>query len=207
MHAAIPCHPNGSLQRCPTYFNYAQCSRHHCRSLSVQDATQSTRVASKWADITVAMTRFLGYILCRDCCGHYKKEECWSPTLDGQWRCSWCTGEFRGTQRKLATVDWSTLRDGWEFVWRNMLRFRAFLSWRQQVICGPQPCYPIIVNPDCCSNSRYIWHADHAEYIEQLAKIAVRWIGCCLRSTLRKRAALSCSIGSRATRPAKWLRK
>ena len=137
MPAAIPCHPNGSLQRCSTYFNYAKCSRRHCRSLSVQDATQSTRVASKWADITVAMARFYGYILCRDCCGHYKKEECPSPTLDGQWRCSWCTDEFRGTQRKLATVDWSTLRDGWEFVWRGMFRARAFFLRRQQFKSGP----------------------------------------------------------------------
>ena len=79
-------------------------------------------------------------------------------------KCSWCIGEFRGTQRKLATADWSTLRDGWEFVWRNKLRARALFFWRHQVRCGPQPCHPIFVNPDCFNNSRYIWHAVPAEY-------------------------------------------
>ena len=91
---------------------------------------------------------------------------CQSEMRDAEARdgkCSWCIGEFRGRQRKLATVDWWTLRDGWEFVWRNMLRDRAFLFWRRRVICGPQPCYPIIVNPDRFNNSRYIWHADPAE--------------------------------------------
>ena len=93
MPAAIPYHPNGSLHRRSKAVNYAKSSRRNGRSFSVQDATLSIRLSSKWADITVQMTRFHGYIYCRDCFGHYKKEECPSPGLDGQWRCRECAEE------------------------------------------------------------------------------------------------------------------
>ena len=141
MPAAIPYHPNGSLHRRSKAVNYAKSSRRNGRSFSVQDATLSIRLSSKWADITVQMTRFHGYIYCRDCFGHYKKEECPSPGLDGQWRCSECAEECtraRGEVIKIR-VDWATLLARLQIFCKNMLRLRAIWFWEQR-ITGPQPC-------------------------------------------------------------------
>ena len=123
MPAAIPCRAEASHQLCPDNW--------HCRSLDVQDATQTTLVASKCAKPTLC--KCAEPILCKDCGGHCEQTMWPYPTRDGQRRYSWCTWGFRGTQRKMVTIDF------WEFVWRNMLRTSVYYFWRMHPKSGPQP--------------------------------------------------------------------
>ena len=105
-------------------------STRRCRSVSVQAATPSARIATKWADITVDMARLYGYILCRDCFGNCEKEECPSPSVYGKWRCRGCAVEFQACQRKPFRVTRSALLARLETFQRNIDVLRAIYFWR-----------------------------------------------------------------------------